>query len=295
MKRVLVSGHAGFVGRHFWRHLDDERHDLMGVDLVGSQGWLPRDARNFFRTDTTRYDLVIHCAAVVGGRQTIEGSPLKVAVDLAIDAELWQWALRTKPRRVVYFSSSAAYPVSLQRNLTGMGYQLREQDIDFTDIETPDLTYGWAKLTGEMQARYVEAEGVRVHVFRPFSGYGEGQDIDYPWPMFVKRAREKQVPFVVWGDGEQVRDWIHISDLVEGTMACMAADVPGPVNLCTGIPTTFNELAEHCMTAAGYHAPTHHHLAAPQGVRYRVGDPTRLHEVYRPKVGLLDAIGRALA
>ncbi len=307
MKSVLISGHAGFVGGHFLKLLDDERHEVTGVDVAGGipnrsykrgTGPMRMDARDFFRNNLTRYDLVIHLAAVVGGRKTIEGSPLKVAVDLAIDAEMFQWALRTKPGRVVYFSSSAAYPTQLQTNWpgwTGHGDRLREQDIDLDDVRQPDQTYGWAKLTGEMQARLVEEEGVRVHVFRPFSGYGESQSLDYPWPSFIKRAREKQVPFEVWGDGGQVRDWIHIDDVVAGAMACVEADVPGPVNLCTGIPTSFNDLAEMCMAAAGHHAPIEHHLDAPQGVRYRVGDPSRLHEVYRPKVGLTEVIGRALA
>jgi hypothetical protein len=51
---------------------------------------------------------VVHLAAIVGGRSTIEGAPLSVAVDLSLDAELFNWALRTRPGRIVYFSSSAA-------------------------------------------------------------------------------------------------------------------------------------------------------------------------------------------
>lgn len=297
MKKVLVTGNKGFVGSHFWNHLDDERHELWGIDIKGrhhpAQRSFRKDARDFFRQDNTHYDLVIHCAAIVGGRQTIEGSPLKVAVDLAIDAELWQWALRTKPGRIVYFSSSAAYPVELQ---TGdPPRRLWESAIDLYDIHHPDQTYGLAKLVGEVQARCVEDEGIRVHVMRPFSGYGVGQDLSYPWPMFIDRARNRRDPFDIWGTGQQVRDWIHISDIVGATMACIEQDVPGPVNLCTGRATTFDELAHICCDAAGYSPTLRHMEGAPTGVAYRVGDPTKMLTVYQPKIRLEDAVREALA
>lgn len=311
--RVLITGHNGFVGRHFWRVLDEQGHDLTGVDIVPSDpAFVGTDARDFFRRDDTRYDLVIHLAAVVGGRATIEGAPLKIAVDLSIDAELFQWALRTRPDRIVYYSSSAAYPVGLQTAtvqrstwMTADGparlveventHRLREDDLALDWIGAPDLTYGWAKLTGEMLARHAEAEGLRVHVFRPFSGYGEGQALSYPFPAFIQRAAQRDDPFEVWGSGRQVRDWIHIDDVVAGTLAAVEQDVPGPVNLCTGRPTSFLQLAELVTSAAGYRPEIRTLPDAPTGVHYRVGDPTKLHTFYRPCVELEDGIRRALA
>jgi nucleoside-diphosphate-sugar epimerase len=306
--RVLITGHNGFVGRHFWRVLDEQGHDLTGVDIVPADpAFIGKDARDFFRRNDTRYDLVIHLAAVVGGRATIEGAPLKVAVDLSIDAEMFQWALRTRPGRIVYYSSSAAYPIELQEQTVqtlehGLGAavkkpnerRLRESDLVFDHIGQPDLTYGWAKLTGEMLARHAEAEGLRVHVFRPFSGYGEDQDLSYPFPAFIQRAVQRDDPFEVWGSGQQVRDWIHISDVVAATLAAVEQDVPGPTNLCTGRPTSFLELADLVTKAAGYRPAIQTLPEAPTGVHYRVGDPAKLHTFYRPRIELEEGIRRAL-
>lgn len=288
MKRVLVTGDAGFVGRHFHQALDGERHDVTGVDLKSGS-----DARDFFRRSDERFDLVVHLAAVVGGRLTIERDPMAVATDLAIDADLWQWALRTRPGRVVYYSSSAAYPAHLQAR--GIHMRLRESYVDLDDVRSPDLTYGWAKLTGEYQARFVEAGGVRVHVFRPFSGYGADQDLAYPWPSFLDRARRRQDPFVVWGDGTQVRDFIHVDDVVAATLACVAADVPGPVNLCSGEATSFNDLAAMAAAARGYEPRVLHLEDKPSGVHHRVGDPAKMLEAYRPAMTLERAFEEALA
>ena len=170
--KALVTGHGGFVGRHMWRALRDRGYELVGVDIAPPgrdsrfsddlRSLRPQDARNFFREDNNHYDLVVHCAAIVGGRVTIDGAPLKIAVDLAIDAEMFQWAFRTLPGRIVYYSSSAAYPIDLQAKATRRykPHSLAEQEIDLDRVRNPDMTYGWAKLTGETLARFAESEGL---------------------------------------------------------------------------------------------------------------------------------------
>jgi len=294
--KILITGGEGFVGRHFINKL--EGHDITNIDIAHKN---PCDARDFFRKDNTHYDLVIHLAAVVGGRATIEGSPLSVAVDLAIDSEAFQWALRTKPKHFIYYSSSAAYPIWMQEEFDWTEFndipnrhRLKETDIDLSDIDNPDLTYGWSKLTGEMLAEYAKKEGLNVHVFRPFSGYGADQALDYPFPSFIKRAKDRMNPFEIWGDGRQTRDWIHIDDIVEATLKAVEYNVEGPVNLCSGIPVSFNRLAEAVIFTAGYNPKIKHRLEAPKGVHYRVGDPTKLNSFYVPKISLEEGIWRAL-
>jgi len=181
---------------------------------------------------------------------------------------MFQWALKTRPKHIVYFSSSAAYPIFLQK----LAYQqkLREIDINLEHIRTPDFTYGWAKLSGEMLASYARAEGLKVTVLRPFSGYGSDQALDYPFPSFIERAKRKADPFEVWGRGTQVRDFVHIDDVVGATFAMV-------------------------MLQAGYLAPIKNNLDAPIGVEYRVGDPTGMLEVYEPEISLEEGIALALA
>lgn len=293
--KALVTGAAGFVGRNIANHLaGDTRWNLTLID-IDSRGRVAFDAdiRDFFRSSETHFDLVVHCAAVVGGRLMIEGSPLQLAAeDLSIDAEMWRWALRTKPGRIVYYSSSAAYPVALQDGEPAL--PLSEDDIDLDHLATPDQTYGWVKLTGEQLARHAANLGLKVHVFRPFSGYGADQDLAYPFPAIIERARRREDPFTVWGSGEQVRDWIHIGDVVAATMAAVEQDVRGPVNLCTGRATSFLELAQLVTAAAGYRPEIRPRPDMPAGVFYRVGDPARMHEFYTPKISLEEGIARAL-
>ena len=165
---VLITGSHGFVGRYFVNKL--QGHNLTLIDLKNGN-----DCRDFFKREDKQYDLVIHLAAIVGGRESIEGRPLAVADNLSIDSEFFQWCLKTKPHKVVYFSSSAAYPTWKQEDMF-VDRKLKEDDITWkAQVGVPDMTYGWSKLTGEYLAQFVP----NVHIFRPFSGYGWDQDLTY--------------------------------------------------------------------------------------------------------------------
>jgi nucleoside-diphosphate-sugar epimerase len=289
--RVLVTGDKGFVGRHMKAELLARGYHVVGCDLARAEN--PWDARRLFDQIDIRFDLVVHCAAVVGGRTMIDGRPLELAVeDLSLDSMMFRWAMRTCPGRIVYFSSSAAYPVWLQDG--DPPYALTEDDLDLAEPRLPDQTYGWVKLTGERLAAEANAEGIPTHAFRPFSGYGEDQDLAYPFPTFIARALAGTACFDVWGDGQQVRDFVHIDDVVGAVMAAVDADYREPLNIGTGVATSFDTLAGMCMGLAETRRPIAHLTGMPEGVRYRVADVRRLHEIYTPKITLAEGIERAL-
>jgi nucleoside-diphosphate-sugar epimerase len=296
--KILITGYKGFVGSHFHERL--QNHDLTLVDIAEGN-----DAADFFRTNNDKFDLVIHLAATVGGRKVIDLEPSRLFNNFVLDSEMIQWALRTKPRKIVYYSSSAAYPMSLQSShvwndsRTGCHHRpndrrLVETDINLNSVQNPDPSiYGWSKLTGEQLLSYVKNE-LNVWIFRPFSGYSEKQSLDYPFPSFIARAKRRDDPFEIWGDGNQVRDWVHIDDIVTFTLEAVDIADPDVFNICTGRPTSFNEFAEILTDAVGYKPKFNRILDAPVGVQYRVGDPSKQNMVYRPKITLEEGIARAL-
>jgi nucleoside-diphosphate-sugar epimerase len=293
--RALVTGGSGFVGRHLVAELNSRGWSTRSIDLRPNAMTFGLDALDVFRNDEVVYDLVVHCAFHVGGRAAIDGEPRLLARNLELDAAMFEWAVRTGQKRVLYFSSSAAYPVDLQDDFA-TARELREDDIrlDRLNIGRPDARYGWAKLTGEQLAAATRESGLKVSVVRPFSGYGEDQDDTYPFRAMVDRARRREDPFVVWGPGTQVRDWVHVEDLIPAALAVVESGTEDPVNLCTGVGTSMLELAELCCKAAGYKPEVTPLPDKPTGVAYRVGDPTRMHQFYRPRISLEEGVRRAL-
>jgi nucleoside-diphosphate-sugar epimerase len=162
----------------------------------------------------------------------------------------------------------------------------------FTGI--PDQLYGWAKLTGENLAHRARQEGLNVTVIRPFSGYGPDQDVSYPFSAFIARAKAREDPFTVWGSGQQVRDFIHVSDIVSATLHMAENGIDGPLNLGTGRAVSILQLARMVCQAAGYSPEIRTLGDKPSGVAYRVADVTELHKVYTPEISLEQGILEAL-
>ena len=131
-------------------------------------------------------------------------------------------------------------------------------------------------------------------VVRPFSGYGEDQDDCYPFPAIMQRARERHDPFVVWGSGQQVRDFIHVDDIVEAVMTFHEAGISGPINIGTGTPTSMKQLAMMASAQFGYTPSITPLTNEPEGVLYRIADTTLMNSYYQPKITLEEGIARAM-
>lgn len=241
---------------------------------------------------------VYHLASVVGGRSMIDGDPLSVGIDLGIDASFFLWAAKVNhPDRILYASSSAAYPISLQKEDGAVA--LSEDMIAFgKGFSQPDFTYGWSKLTGEYLAQIAAQQyGMHVAVVRPFSGYGEDQDLTYPVPAIALRVAARHNPVKVWGSGYQGRDFVHIDDCVEACiLACRCISDGSAVNIGSGVLTTFREVAALLIELAGYEAPVEGTENKPVGVAKRYADTTRMKAVlgFSPRISLRQGMKRVL-
>jgi nucleoside-diphosphate-sugar epimerase len=333
MKVHLVTGACGFVGRNLVKRLLSTTTDILVIvdDLstgTAPQTWLPsneldekkggnwigervlyfnQDCRKFFQRwydnpewmksyglDRVVFDDVFHFAAIVGGRSKIEGDPMMVALDLAIDAEFFYWVTRFKPTRALFPSSSAAYPIDLQTDSAAIA--LAESDINFAKMGQPDMTYGWSKLTGEFLAQVAARNyGISVACVRPFSGYGEDQDLSYPTPAIAARAARKENPFEVWGTGYQGRDFVHIDDCIDCILMALDNIHDGSaINIGMGKLTSFRELIEIFTGFAGYKPEIKALTDKPMGVHSRYSNMDYVHNTFgwRAKISIEEGMRR---
>lgn len=276
-RRVLVTGGSGFLGQHLVRALSSLGSEVTIVDLV-VEPTLPgrhvcADVRHWCAARQDRFDLVVHLAAHVGGRASIEGEPMKVAQNSGIDAAVFEYVAATRPTRMVYMSSSAVYPVSRQAHDQIEPLEEHEVAIRTGPIALPDQTYGWSKVMGEyLSIVLFEATGVPVSVFRPFSVYGPGQSRDYPVSAIAARAAKKEDPLIVWGSGEQTRDFVYVGDFVDTVLATYGELDPGePLNISSGFGTSFRQVAQIAAEIVGYRPVILGDAGRPAGVERRVG------------------------
>lgn len=227
-------------------------------------------------------EVFIHCAANVGGREGIDGRKLWQAEDFELDRCAIEWAIENKVKRFIYFSSSAVYPTAMQRAYKGLNLIEGARDLSVDLQGQPDQIYGLSKLVGEHLVHSVHGE-TQFTIFRPFSGYGPGQDLCYPMPAIIARAQNHYngEAFEVWGPKGSSRDWIHIDDIchaVRRSLELPHQETPFTVNLCTGRGVSFEYLAQLACVIAGKGKPqVYGMLNKPTGVMYRVGDPSLLN------------------
>jgi UDP-glucose 4-epimerase len=320
--KIAIFGGCGFVGRRFVRRLAAEGHTITCVDNMfsgvspedwlfpaeGKIAWHYQDVRDWFRgTNASTFDLVIHCAAIVGGRRIIDGDPLMLATNLSIDSQLFDWITHERNRfglierakkmpKLIYFSSSAVYPAELQTEKNNM--LLNEKLVDFSGqrFSLPEGSYGFCKFAGEYLAKQaVDHYGLDVVIYRPFGGYGEDQSLDYPLPSIVRRVVAKENPITIWGSGNQQRDFIYIEDVVEAVLATYNRMPSGEaVNLGTGLGYSFFDIAEFAADIEGYDGLVRNDPSKPEGVFRRVADAHKLSQWYEPTTMIKDGLRKVI-
>jgi nucleoside-diphosphate-sugar epimerase len=159
-----------------------------------------------------------------------------------------------------------------------------------------DNMYGWAKLMAEMTLKSYHAEtGMKAACCLYFTVYGDRGHENHAVIAMIARAFVKQSPYVVWGNGEQIRNWTHVSDIVSGTMlAAEHIDDGTAVNLGTMERTRVIDAAREVLQYTGHQAEIELHPEMPTGPLNRVADNSLARRLlgWEPKVMFMDGLHR---
>ena len=243
--KVLVTGAGGFLGTNMAKRLVKEGSHVRGT-LHRRAPQFEHENLEYVRADLTNMgdcrrvvegmDYVFMCAANTSGAAVMATQPLAhVTPNVVMNAQLLEASYQAKVKKVLFMSSSAAYPPSGDRPVT-------EPEMFEGDPYEAYFSVGWMKRYAEVLCRiYSEKikDPMKVVVLRPSNVYGPYDKFDlersHVTAALIRKVVERQNPLEVWGTGEDVRDLLYIDDFVDAAMLAMATlDRFDPVNIGYG-------------------------------------------------------------
>jgi nucleoside-diphosphate-sugar epimerase len=231
-KKVLVTGGASFIGSHLVDALLERGARVLVVDDLtsGRVSNIESHVKNgrviFVNADLREpgvareamkgTQVVFHLAADHGGRGYVDLHQAGPASNLFLDGVVFWESVRAKVEKVVYASSGCVYPNNMQTDPSKEIY-LREEDVK--PPHDADNMYGWAKLMAELTLQaYHREHGLGAASCRFFTVYGPRGVENHAVIAMIARSFVGQDPFEVWGNGQQIRNWTYVEDIVNGTI-----------------------------------------------------------------------------
>lgn len=308
-RRVLVTGGASFIGSHLVDQLVSRGAAVRVVDNLSSgrlrniQPHVDAGRVEFIQGDlldqatvhraVSGIETVFHLAADHGGRGYVDLHQVACATNLTLDGLVFAAARKAGVDKVVYASSGCVYPNHIQTDPRELLYLTEDMVGPPYDA---DNMYGWAKLMAEMTLRsYYLETGMKAACCRYFTVYGDRGHENHAVIAMIARAFVRQDPYVVWGNGEQIRNWTHVSDIVSGTMlAAEVIDDGTAVNLGTMERTRVIDAAREVLRYTGHDAAIELHPEMPTGPLNRVADNGLARRLlgWEPGVSFMDGLHR---
>lgn len=282
-KRVVVTGGAGFLGRHLVARLSD--FDGVEVFVPRSREYnlvLGSDVLRMLKD--CRPDMVIHLAAVVGGIGANQKNPGRFFYkNLMMGTQLIEQSRLHGVEKFVALGTVCAYP-----KFTPVPFS--EDDLWNGYPEETNAPYGLAKKMMLVQAQsYREQYGYNAIFLLPANLYGPGDNFDletsHVIPALIRKcveARREHSPFVeVWGSGNVSREFLYVEDCAEGILrAAQDYNESAPVNLGTGREVLIRDLVEMIARLTGFKGEIRWQKDKPDGQPRRQLDVTRAIEKF---------------
>lgn len=257
MKKYIVTGGEGFIGSKIVAKADGKSFDLKsGQDILDKE---------LFKTESAGFDGIFHCAAKISVPESVQQPDeyyrnnvqgMQCVVDIA----------ESSNQKIVFSSSAAVYGNSDTAVL---------EDVDLR----PMSPYAQNKVDGEMMLKKLKTPSVAL---RYFNVYGPGQSDAYAGVItaFIKKAIKNE-DIVIYGDGQQVRDFIFVDDVVEANVAAMNynAEKPEVFNIGNGMETSINKLAEKIIALTNSSSKIKYAAAREGDIIYSLADVSKAKNV----------------
>ncbi len=226
MKHAIVTGSQGFIGQHVCRRLEAEGWRVTGLDVTEDIRY--PHAHQFEAGSITA---IVHLAALAGVRPSLRDPMHYMDVNVLGTQQILELARKCHVPHVVFASSSSVYGANPNLPWT--------EDLPVSPVSP----YAASKAAGELLGSvYSRLYGIRFIALRFFTVYGPGQRQDLAIHKFARKMLAGE-PVEVYGDGSSVRDYTHITDIIDGIVASLELVDPFEIiNLGSGRPVSLLEM-----------------------------------------------------
>ncbi len=288
-KNILVAGGTGLVGTNLVKRLL-----ASGAEVLASYHLKPAAVKGEYRkfdfTDfkdcmeaTSDMDYVVISAAQTYGSKIMKENPTaSILANLKIYAGLLEASSLNGVEKVLVISSSTVYQES--------DHPVKEHELDMNKPPYPlYFGVGWVnRYVEQLAAFYWKTHGMKIGIVRPPGIYGPYDKFDEEksnvLPALIRRALKREEPFVVWGDGNAVRDFLYVEDLVDDLLDVLENYcVCDPVNVGSGRGVTVRGAVQVILEACGHEATPIYDETKPSGIPYRVLDLSKFEAVFGKK------------
>jgi nucleoside-diphosphate-sugar epimerase len=310
-RKTLVTGGCSFIGSHLVDALVKRGADVRVVDNLSSgkkayiQQLINSGDVEFIEADLLESDIaeqavagienVFHLAADHGGRGYIDLHQAACSTNLALDSLMIRAAHRAGVEHFTFASSGCVYPTDVQADPSQEVYLI--EDMVKPPYQADDL-YGWAKLMAELSLKaYHRDYGLKCASLRYFTVYGERCTESHAVIAMIARAMVRQDPFIVWGTGEQIRNWTYVGDIVEGTIRAAERIEDGTaVNLGTMERIRVIDAARSIISNSGYTPKVQTDPSKPTGPYNRVADNSLAKSLldWAPEVSFIEGLEQTI-
>ncbi len=310
-RSVLVTGGCSFIGSHLVDALVARRAKVRVVDDLSSgvleniTTHIQEGKVEFIEADLKEPDIagkviqgtsvVFHLAADHGGRGYVDLHQAACATNLMLDGVVFRACYKVGVEKVVYASSGCVYPNGLQMDPNEIVYLAEDMVGPPYDA---DNMYGWAKLMAEMTLRaWYKDWGMKSACCRYFTVYGPRGVENHAVIAMIARAYLGQDPFVVWGTGQQIRNWTYVDDIVRGTiLAAEKIDDGTGINLGTMERIKVIDAVHEILRTIGRNPKIELHPEMPTGPLNRVADNSLAKKLlgWQPEVKFQEGLQRTI-
>jgi GDP-L-fucose synthase len=282
-KRIVVTGGAGFLGKHLLGRLKSSGCRSIFVPTYPEYD-LTRDDAIYRLLDEHQPEILIHLAAVVGGIGANRTNPGRFFYDNAImGIQLIEAARRRCIEKTVVLGTICAYPKSTP-------VPFREEDLWNGYPEETNAPYGLAKKMLMVQCQaYRQQYRMNAIFLLPVNLYGPGDNFDlessHVIPALIRKCvdavEEGREEIILWGDGSPTREFLYVEDAAEGIVrATEMYDGAEPVNLGSGMEISIKDLATRIAEITRFHGRIRWDDSKPNGQPRRCLDVSRAERAF---------------